>query len=94
MDFNPLRAIPWAFKFLEQDIGQVSRLRHGKFIFILKSYPFFKSLTVLCKTVETGLDLHLEEYLKYRGRVDDKQTSESKMRAWRMQRKAGQDQAE
>jgi len=52
-------AIPCAFGFFGQDIGQVSRLRLGKFTFILKSYRSFKTLTVLRETVETGLDAGL-----------------------------------
>ena len=54
-----LSAIPCAFGFLGQDIGQVSRLRLEKFTLIIKSYRSFKSLTVLRETVETGLDADL-----------------------------------
>jgi len=37
-----LSAIPWAFKFLGQDIGQVSRSRFGKFTSIFKKLFIFQ----------------------------------------------------
>ena len=62
-DFTPLKCHSLGFRvFFGQDIGQVSRLRFGKYTSILKSYPFFKSLTVLHKTVETGTDPHLTQH--------------------------------
>ena len=62
-------AIPRAFELFGRDSGQVSRLRFGKFTSILKSYQFFKSLTVLPKTEETGLDLRLRSVFRTRGKI-------------------------
>ena len=50
-----LSAIPRDFAFFEQDIGQVSRLRLKKFTCIFLKVIHFSNLTVLRKTVETGL---------------------------------------
>ena len=36
------RAIAWAFEFYEQDIGQVSRLRHEKFTLMFNKFSIFK----------------------------------------------------
>ena len=52
-------AVPWAFEFFGQGIGQISRLRLGKFTFIFKKLSIFKILTVLRKTVETSSDPRL-----------------------------------
>ena len=45
---------PWAHKFFGQDIGQVSRLRFGKFTSVFRKLSIF--LKYDRKTVETCLD--------------------------------------
>ena len=55
LDFNPLRSHSLGFRVFRTGYWPGFKIKALKISF-LKSYPFLKSLTVLRKTEETGLD--------------------------------------